>query len=228
MQGQINYHSPLHRAVMEEKYMEIFEIFKGTLGTVRTMYIPEDDSIWFFGNDVAKALGYVRTNEAITDHTSLDDRKALKFKAYAKTPQADLWGKNDFMDKIFINESGLYCMIFGSKLEAAVKFKLWVTKEVLPSIRKNGGYILGQEKLNKEEKELLESRIKALKKEMDALNGYATDWENMYFKLLKEYSVYLQKEAKVAEEVPEIKSDEYIRTKEGYVMRRTLWEELNK
>ncbi len=51
------------------------------------------------------------------------------------------------MDKTFINESGLYCLIFGSKLPSAEEFKLWVTSTVLPSIRRNGGYIEGQEKL---------------------------------------------------------------------------------
>lgn len=76
------------------------------------------------------------------------DRKALKYKAYTETVLATLWGKNDFMDKILINESGLYQMILESKQPVAKEFKRWVVREVIPSIRKHGGYILGQERLD--------------------------------------------------------------------------------
>ncbi len=139
-----------------------------------------EDGIWFSGNDVAKALGYAIPRKAISDHTFESDRKRLFYKACSKTEQANecsvLWSGNDFSDKTLINESGLYCMIFGSKLETAEEFKIWVTGTVLPSIRQHGGYILDQEYLSAEdtkalyeEIELLNMRAKALKEKNAAL-----------------------------------------------------------
>lgn len=107
-------------------------------GNVRTMLI--NDEPWFVGKDIADALGYVDTRHCLLDHVDVEDRKSLKYKAWVKTVPS-LWStSNDYMDKTVINESGVYSLIFGSKLESAKKFKRWVTNEVLPSIRKTGGY----------------------------------------------------------------------------------------
>ena len=148
------------------------EIFKNNeLGEVRTLFI--DGEIYFLGNDVAKALEYIDLDQAIRKHVDPEDRKVLKYKASVKTTPA-LWSnKNDFSDKTLINESGMYALIFGSKLESAKKFKRWVTHDVLPSIRKHGAYITDEllqdnDRLNnviaelQMENELKESRIEEL------------------------------------------------------------------
>lgn len=95
--------------------------------------IEKDGEPWFVGKDVAAALGYGDTTQAIRKHVDPEDKGGVEM----TTPG----GKQKV---IIINESGLYSLIFGSKLEKAKRFKHWVTSEVLPCIRKHGGYIVGQ------------------------------------------------------------------------------------
>ena len=86
---------------------------------------------WLVGKDVAKALGYERATKAVQDHVDKEDKDGV--------PIQDSIGR---MQKTpIINESGIYSLILGSKLESAKKFKHWVTSEVLPSIRKHGVYM---------------------------------------------------------------------------------------
>ena len=96
------------------------------------------DEIWFRGKDIAKALGYEKTRNAILKHVNDDDKSILE--DLRRGPQIRAPFKNEQGGSIFINESGLYSLIFGSKLESAKVFKRWVTSEVLPSIRKTGRY----------------------------------------------------------------------------------------
>ena len=96
------------------------------------------DEIWFRGKDIAKALGYEKTRNAILKHVNDDDKSILE--DLRRGPQIRGPFKNEQGGSIFINESGLYSLIFGSKLESAKEFKRWVTKDVLPSIRKTGRY----------------------------------------------------------------------------------------
>ena len=96
------------------------------------------DEIWFRGKDIAKALGYAKTRNAILKHVNDDDKSILE--DLRRGPQIRAPFKNEQGGSIFINESGLYSLIFGSKLESAKVFKRWVTSEVLPSIRKTGMY----------------------------------------------------------------------------------------
>ena len=96
------------------------------------------DKIWFRGKDIAKALGYEKTHNAILKHVNDDDKSILE--DLRRGPQIRAPFKNEQGGSIFINESGLYSLIFGSKLESAKVFKRWVTSEVLPSIRKTGRY----------------------------------------------------------------------------------------
>ena len=96
------------------------------------------DEIWFRGKDIAKALGYEKTRNAILKHVNDDDKSILE--DLRRGPQIRAPSKNEQGGSIFINESGLYSLIFGSKLESAKVFKRWVTSEVLPSIRKTGRY----------------------------------------------------------------------------------------
>ena len=97
------------------------------------------DEIWFRGKDIAKALGYEKTRNAILKHVDDDDKSILE--DLRRGPQIRAPFKNEQGGSIFINESGLYSLIFGSKLESAKVFKRWVTSEVLPSIRKTGRYV---------------------------------------------------------------------------------------
>lgn len=99
-------------------------------GEVRT--IEENGIILFCGSDVAKALGYTNPSKAINDHCRGDLTK--------RYPIVDALGRTQ--GAIFIPESDLYRLVFSSKLPTAEKFTDWVTKEVLPSIRKTGGYAL--------------------------------------------------------------------------------------
>ena len=96
------------------------------------------DEIWFRGKDIAKALGYEKTRNAILKHVDDDDKSILE--DLRRGPQIKAPFKNEQGGSIFINESGLYSLIFGSKLESAKAFKRWVTKDILPSIRKTSRY----------------------------------------------------------------------------------------
>lgn len=93
-------------------------------GSVRTF--TKDGEPWFVGKDVAEALGYAKARNAISAHVLEEDKKDAPI-------QGDLGGTQNMT---IINESGLYALIFGSKLESAKRFKRWVTAEVLPTIRK--------------------------------------------------------------------------------------------
>ncbi len=98
-------------------------------GDIRTVEI--DGEAWFVGKDVAEALGYEKPSDAVRKHVDDDDKGISKM----ETPSG-------MQNMTIINESGLYALVFGSKLDSAKKFKKWVTSEVLPAIRKNGSYTM--------------------------------------------------------------------------------------
>lgn len=100
-------------------------------GDIRTVTIENEP--WFVGKDVAVSLGYKDTADALKKHVADEDKLTRCF--------ADS-GQNRQM--YIINESGLYALIFGSKLESAKRFKHWVTSEVLPAIRKHGVYAVDE------------------------------------------------------------------------------------
>lgn len=97
-------------------------------GEIRTVEI--DGEPWFVGKDVAKALGYKDTKNALKAHVDPEDKGGWQI----TTPSGT-------QDMTVINESGVYSLIFSSKLKKAKEFKRWVTSEVLPAIRKQGGYL---------------------------------------------------------------------------------------
>lgn len=112
--------------------MNDIQIFNNPeFGEIRTVVI--DNEPWFVGKDVANALGYAKERNAVQKYVDEDD--ALKWGVLTNGGEQSM---------TVINESGLYSLIFGSKLESAKKFKKWVTSEVLPSIRKTGSYIMPQ------------------------------------------------------------------------------------
>ncbi len=124
-------------------------------GDIRTVTI--DNEPWFVGKDVATALGYKNTADAIGKHIDTDDKL---------TSQIAIAGQR--RDVVVINESGLYALILGSKLESAKRFKRWVTSEVLPAIHHNGGYIMGQENLS--DSELMAKAILVAQKTIEHKN----------------------------------------------------------
>ena len=117
---------------------ELMTFSNSEFGEIRTVEI--DGDVWFVGKDVACALGYQNPSKALSDHVDADDK--LNNESLLSLGQRGGW---------LINESGVYSLILSSKLPGAKKFKRWVTSEVLPSIRKHGGYIQGQESMTAEE-----------------------------------------------------------------------------
>lgn len=116
-------------SLVEGGQMNRLTIFNNEeFGTIRA--IERDGEPWFVGKDVAEALGFSNTRDAIKRHVDDDDKGVTKHDT--------LGGKQDLA---VINESGVYALIFGSKLPRAKEFKHWVTSEVLPSIRKHGVYM---------------------------------------------------------------------------------------
>lgn len=116
--------------------IEIFS--EPEFGQIRTVIV--DGEPWFVGKDVADALGYSNPSKALLDHVDDDDK--LNNESLSSIGQRGGW---------IINESGLYSLILSSKLPNAKRFKKWVTGDVIPSIRKRGGYITNQVELSPDE-----------------------------------------------------------------------------
>lgn len=109
--------------------MNELQIFKNEkFGEIRTVEIEGEP--YFVGKDIAEILGYANPSKALSDHVEEEDK--LNNESLSSLGQRGGW---------LINESGLYSLILSSKLESAKQFKRWITNEVLPSIRKTGGYV---------------------------------------------------------------------------------------
>ena len=132
-------------------------------GQIRTAEV--DGEPWFVGKDVAEALGYAEPRSAVSKKVEEVDRGVAEM----ETPS----GKQNMT---IINESGLYALIFGSKLESAKRFKHWVTSEVLPAIRKHGAYAV-DELLNNPEMAI--KAFTALKEEREKNKRLQTDVDRM-------------------------------------------------
>ena len=148
------------------------EIFNFHGQEVRTVMF--DDEPWFVGKDIAEILGQVNSRDALAKHVDEDDKL---------TSQIATAGQ--MRNQTVINESGLYSLILSSKLPQAKEFKRWVTSEVLPAIRKQGGFIredldedafialfTGQKKLREQQSSMLED-IDYLKSEQPIHPSYA-------------------------------------------------------
>jgi len=148
-------------------------------GEIRTVEI--DGEPWFVGKDIATALGYSDTSDAIKRHIDEEDKLTRCFTDSGQSRQMYV-----------INESGVYALVFGSKLESAKRFKHWITSEVLPQIRKTGSYavaktptemlVLMAQELDKQSKAVLEvkedvkrleSKIMTVPNEYYTIAGYA-------------------------------------------------------
>lgn len=118
-----------------------FIIFKHEqFGEIRTMQ-DEKGEPWFVGKDVAKVLGYKKTENALMVHVDNEDKTTTLIQGT---------GSNYKSKAVIINESGLYSLVLSSKLPQAKAFKRWVTSEVLPQIRKTDGYIPMKDKDGRE------------------------------------------------------------------------------
>ena len=137
--------------------MNELQIFNNEeFGKIRTVTINNEP--WFVGKDVAEALGYKNTRQALSTNVMSEDKGVHSVDTPSGTQQMTI-----------INESGLYALIFGSKLDSAKRFKHWVTSEVLPSIRRSGSY----------QKSLTPEQMMRIQLEMiDDVSGRVTKLEN--------------------------------------------------
>ncbi len=143
-----------------QKYMNMIKkAFEQTgIGKLRTVIIEGEP--WFLGLDVGACLGYAIPRKAYFDHTEEKYRKALYYKDSSDSELYKLWSEKGFREKIVISEASMFQMIFESQTVTAATFRDWVYEEVLPSIRKNGGYIVGQEDLDSSDRFKLNEKIK--------------------------------------------------------------------
>lgn len=129
--------------------MKDIQIFNNPeFGQVRTVNV--DGDVWFVGKDVAVALGYSNTRDALAKHVDEDDKNTVAIRD----------GIQGNPRQTVINESGLYSLVLSSKLPTAKKFKRWVTSEVLPTIRKTGGYSVKQAEQDKAKEMRAEAMLK--------------------------------------------------------------------
>ena len=119
-------------------------------GMVRTA-TDEKGEPWFCAKDLCDVLGYKRADLAVKQHVRSSDAAKRCVARIAKNRYGECNGKMQVVPMIFVNESGFYALVLGSKLATAVKFKDWVTSVVLPQIRKTGGYIPVKEGESEEE-----------------------------------------------------------------------------
>lgn len=141
---------------MENK-IKIFE--NEEFGKIRTVIINSEP--WFVGKDVAVILGYSKPRNAIAMHVDCEDKKVAPI-------QGDLGGTQQM---IIINESGLYSLILSSKMPKARDFKRWVTSEILPTIRRTGGYVADEDMFIENYLPFLEEPYKGLfRLQMMAIN----------------------------------------------------------
>lgn len=142
--------------------MNEIQIFNSPeFGEIRTVIIEGEP--WFVGRDVANALGYVKPQNAVRNNVDKEDARI-----------ESTLTNGGAQNTLVVNESGLYSLIFGSKLESAKKFKKWVTSEVLPSIRKTGSY---GKQLPKNPMELLELHYEAIRHVDNKVDALAEDLE---------------------------------------------------
>lgn len=143
--------------------MDELQVFNFKENEVRTLLV--NDEPYFVGKDVALVLGYTNPSKALIDHVDEEDK--LNNETLSSLGQRGGW---------LINESGLYSLILSSKLPQAIEFKRWVTKEVLPSIRRTGGY-----KVPTNPMQALELMFEAQKQQearIDKVDKRITDLEN--------------------------------------------------
>lgn len=125
--------------------MDEIQIFKNPLfGEVRIVVI--NDEPWFVGKDVALALGYAKPENALSTHVDEEDKTITLIQGT---------GSNYKSNTTIINESGMYSLVFGSRLKTAKEFKHWVTSDVLPTLRKTGSYLITTDQVSRKDLALM-------------------------------------------------------------------------
>lgn len=136
--------------------MNQLQIFKNEeFGQIRTVKL--NNETYFVGKDIAESLGYANPKNAVPTHVSEEDKLSTQIEYAGQRREVTV-----------VNESGLYALIFGSKLESAKRFKRWVTSEVLPAIRQTGQYQM--QNLSDEMKAILMHDEKIVKMDSRILN----------------------------------------------------------
>ena len=133
-----------------KKAAQVFVFENPEFGMVR-MATDEKGEPWFCAKDLCDALGYKNSSSAVSQHVRSSDVVKRYVARPAKNRFGVCEGKMQIVQMIFVNESGFYALVLGSKLPSALMFKDWVTSVVLPQIRKTGGYIPVNEGESEEE-----------------------------------------------------------------------------
>jgi prophage antirepressor-like protein len=153
-----------------------FEIMKNQTMNCELKYVlDEDNEIWFRGKTIADILGYKNNRKAMSDN--IDDEDKCKLGGLSRG-NSQLRLKGNLKNTIMINESGLYSLILSSKLKTAKAFKKWVTKDVLPSIRKTGTYSIptkSEREINLEERRHIMDEKRLKMEEIDFYRELAKD-----------------------------------------------------
>ena len=181
-------------------------------GTVRTT-IDEKGDPWFCAKDLCDVLGYKRADNAVRQHVNPSDALKQCVARIAKNRYGECNGKMQVVQMIFVNESGFYALVLGSKLASAVKFKDWVTSVVLPQIRKTGGYIPVHEGESEEEtirnaeeilratlkkkEELLEQQKKLIEEQKARLDGQKAWIADQDARLIQQKALLHQQEVQM-------------------------------
>ena len=181
-------------------------------GTVRTA-TDEKGEPWFCAKDLCDVLGYKKASEAVRQHVKSSDTIKRGVARIAKNRFGVCEGKMQVVQMIFVNESGFYALVLGSKLASAVKFKDWVTSVVLPQIRKTGGYIPVKEGESEEEtiryaekilratlkkkEELLEQQKKLIEEQKARLDGQKAWIADQDARLIQQKALLHQQEVQM-------------------------------
>ena len=202
-------------------------------GTVRTT-IDEKGEPWFCAKDLCDVLGYKNSSCAVNQHVRSSDVAKRYVARLAKNRFGVCEGKMQVVQMIFVNESGFYALVLGSKLATAVKFKDWVTSVVLPQIRKTGGYIPVKEGESEEEtirnaeeilratlkkkEELLELQRKLIEEQKARLDGQKAWIADQDARLIQQKALLHQQEVQMGLDKKLIaEQDEEIRRLNGVV-----------
>ena len=202
-------------------------------GTVRTT-IDEKGDPWFCAKDLCDVLGYKNSSCAVNQHVRSSDVAKRYVARLAKNRFGVCEGKMQVVQMIFVNESGFYALVLGSKLPSAVKFKDWVTSVVLPQIRKTGGYIPVKEGESEEEtirnaeeilratlkkkEELLEQQRKLIEEQKARLDGQKAWIADQDARLIQQKALLHQQEVQLGLDKKLIgEQDEEIRRLNGVV-----------
>ena len=181
-------------------------------GTVRTT-IDEKGEPWFCAKDLCDVLGYKNSSCAVNQYVRSSDVAKRYVARLAKNRFGVCEGKMQVVQMIFVNESGFYALVLGSKLPSAVKFKDWVTSVVLPQIRKTGGYIPVKEGESEEEtirnaeeilratlkkkEELLEQQRKLIEEQKARLDGQKAWIADQDARLIQQKALLHQQEVQM-------------------------------